>query len=262
MDNYVIKITHVSSSNNEDVGGGDNNDEYVDEDGLNNTDVNNEDVDDVNNKDVDDVKLDYNDDDVHLGDWLLLMDHVEDVDVDINVDIFDPSNWDSLNSDMIKRLVEQRVRKEINLLRRVLKIKVLYGFAAYYTRVLPNNEKSDREWLVYSKELDNFFVFVVNYLKKALRKALLQVAKVSNVSLIQSQAKSLATNELGDFEFLVAIVIWFEILYAVTLVSKKLQSNDMLIDIAIKEVKGLISFFEEFREIGLSKAINDAKEIA
>ncbi|GJS01353.1 zinc finger MYM-type protein 1-like protein [Tanacetum coccineum] len=95
-----------------------------------------------------------------------------------------------------------------------------------------------------------------------IREALLQVAETDNDSLIQSQAKSLATNELGDFEFLVAIVIWFEILYAVNLVNKKLQSNDMLIDIAIKEVKGLISFFEEFREMGLSKAINDAKEIA
>ncbi|GKC26732.1 zinc finger MYM-type protein 1 [Tanacetum coccineum] len=95
-----------------------------------------------------------------------------------------------------------------------------------------------------------------------IREALLQVAESENDSLIQSQAKSLATNELGDFEFLVAIVIWFEILYAVNLVNKKLQSNDMLIDIAIKEVIGLISFFEEFREMGLSKAINDAKEIA
>ncbi|GKG02684.1 hypothetical protein Tco_0310320, partial [Tanacetum coccineum] len=63
IDDYVIKIPHVSSSNNEDVGGGDNNDEYVDEDGVNNTDVNNEDVNDVNNEDVDDVKLYYNDDD-------------------------------------------------------------------------------------------------------------------------------------------------------------------------------------------------------
>ncbi|GJT44664.1 zinc finger MYM-type protein 1 [Tanacetum coccineum] len=208
MDNYVIKITHVSSSNNEDVGGGDNNDEYVDEDGLNNTDVNNEDVDDVNNKDVDDVKLDYNDDDddIPIEETGVDYDHVEDVDVDINVDIFDPSNWDSLNSDMIKRLVEQRCK------------------------------------------MDSV--------------ALLQVVEGENDSLIQSQAKSLATNELGDFEFLVAIVIWFEILYAVNLVNKKLQSNDMLIDIAIKEVKGLISFFEEFREMGLSKAINDAKEIA
>ncbi|PWA66382.1 cytochrome P450 monooxygenase CYP71AV1 [Artemisia annua] len=95
-----------------------------------------------------------------------------------------------------------------------------------------------------------------------IREALLQVAESDNDSLIQSQAKSLATNDLGDFEFLVAIVIWFEILYAVNLVSKKLQSSDILIDIAIKEVKGLISFFEEFRETGLSKAINDAKEIA
>ncbi|GJV94111.1 zinc finger MYM-type protein 1 [Tanacetum coccineum] len=208
MDNYVIKIPYVSSSNNEDVGGGDNNDEYVDEDGVNNTDVNNEDVDDVNNEDVDDVKLDYNDDDddVPIEETGVDYDHVEDVDVDINVDIFDPRNWDSLNSDMIKRLVEQRC------------------------------------------EIDSV--------------ALLQVAESENDSLIQCQAKSLATNELGDFEFLVAIVIWFEILYAVNLVNKKLQYNDMLIDIAIKEVKGLISFFEEFREMGLSKAINDAKEIA
>ncbi|GKB35023.1 zinc finger MYM-type protein 1-like protein [Tanacetum coccineum] len=208
MDNYVVKIPHVSSSNNEDVGGGDNNDEYVDEDGVNNTDVNNEDVDDVNNEDVDDVKLDYNDDDddVPIDETGVDYDHVEDVDVDINVDIFDPRNWDSLNSDMIKRLVEQRC------------------------------------------EIDSV--------------ALLQVAESENDSLIQSQAKSLATNELGDFEFLEAIIIWFEILYAVNLVNKKLQSNDMRIDIAIKEVKGLISFFEEFREMGLSKAINDAKEIA
>ncbi|GJT50361.1 zinc finger MYM-type protein 1 [Tanacetum coccineum] len=209
MDNYVIKIPYVSSSNNEDVGGGDNNDEYVDEDGVNNTDVNNEDVDDVNNEDVDDVKLDYNDDDddeVHIEETGVDYDHVEDVDVDINVDIFDPRNWDSLKSDMFKRLVEQRC------------------------------------------EIDSV--------------ALLQVAESENDSLIQSQAKSLATNELGDFEFLEAIIIWIEILYAVNLVNKRLQSNDMRIDIAIKEVKGLISFFEEFREMGLSKAINDAKEIA
>ncbi|GJU34207.1 putative reverse transcriptase domain-containing protein [Tanacetum coccineum] len=181
-------------SNYIDVGGGDNNDEYVDEDGVNNTDVNNE--------DVDDVKLDYIDDDVPIEETCVDYDHV---DVDINVDIFDPRNWDSLNSDMIKRLLEKRC------------------------------------------EIDSV--------------ALLQVAESENDSLIQSQAKSLATNELGDFEFLVAMVIWFEILYAVNLVSKKLQSNDMLIDIAIKEVKRLISFFEEFREMGPSKAINDGKEI-
>ncbi|PWA67311.1 zinc finger MYM-type protein 1 [Artemisia annua] len=98
-------------------------------------------------------------------------------------------------------------------------------------------------------------VKAIRFQTSDIREALLQVAESDNDSLIQSQAKSLATNDLGDFEFLVAIVLWFEILYAVNLVSKKLQSSDMLIDIAIKEVKGLISFFEEFRETGLSKAI-------
>ncbi|PWA44352.1 hypothetical protein CTI12_AA527140 [Artemisia annua] len=45
-----------------------------------------------------------------------------------------------------------------------------------------------------------------------IREALIQVSEKYNDSVIQSQAKSLATNELGDFEFIAAIVIWFEIL--------------------------------------------------
>jgi len=53
----------------------------------------------------------------------------------------------------------------------------------------------------------------------------------------------LATNELGDFVFIVAIVIWYEVLSAINLVSKQLQAKDMLIDIAIEKVQGLISFF-------------------
>jgi len=51
----------------------------------------------------------------------------------------------------------------------------------------------------------------------------------------------LANNELGEFEFIVAIVIWYEVLYAVNLVSKHLQAKDMLIDVAIEKVQGLIS---------------------
>nr|GEY54521.1 zinc finger MYM-type protein 1-like [Tanacetum cinerariifolium] len=78
----------------------------------------------------------------------------------------------------------------------------------------------------------------------------------------QGESKSLATNEVGDFEFLVSAVIWYDILYVINLVSKKLQSDDMLIDTAVKEVEKLIAFFEEFRDTGFDKAINVAKEIA
>lgn len=41
-----------------------------------------------------------------------------------------------------------------------------------------------------------------------------------------------------------AIVIWYEVLFAVNLVSKNLQAKDMLIDVAIEKVQGLISFFK------------------
>ncbi|CAN0915984.1 Zinc finger MYM-type protein 1 [Linum grandiflorum] len=95
-----------------------------------------------------------------------------------------------------------------------------------------------------------------------VREALLQVGDVDKDPKIRSEANSLAQNELGDFEFIVSLVIWYEILYAVNLVSKHLQSKDMLIDDAIVKVKGLISFFEKYRENGFQKALEQAKEIS
>ncbi|KAI3737329.1 hypothetical protein L2E82_27327 [Cichorium intybus] len=95
-----------------------------------------------------------------------------------------------------------------------------------------------------------------------IREALLEVAEKDNDVKIQSEAKSLATNELGEFEFLVSIVIWYQILYMVNLVSKKLQSKDMLLDVAINEVNMLIEYFKDFRETGFSKAIDEAKELS
>ena len=95
------------------------------------------------------------------------------------------------------------------------------------------------------------------------REALLEVSEKDELdSKIRSEAKSLATNELGDFEFLISIIIWFEILSAINLVSKLLQSKDMLIDAAMEKIKGLISFFEKYRETGFYDALNSAKEIA
>ncbi|KAI5407858.1 hypothetical protein KIW84_053915 [Lathyrus oleraceus] len=63
--------------------------------------------------------------------------------------------------------------------------------------------------------------------------ALLEVSENDLDPKIQNEAKSLATNELGDFEFLMAIIFWFEILSAINSVSKLLQEKDMLIDVAM-----------------------------
>jgi hypothetical protein len=51
-------------------------------------------------------------------------------------------------------------------------------------------------------------------------------------------------------------------LYATNLVSKQLQAKDMLIDVAIEKVQGLISFFKGYRETGFLEALESAKEIA
>ncbi|PVH37071.1 hypothetical protein PAHAL_6G235900 [Panicum hallii] len=77
-----------------------------------------------------------------------------------------------------------------------------------------------------------------------------------------SEAKGLANNELGQYEFIVAVVIWYEVLYAVNLVSKQMQAKDMLIDVAIEKLQGLISFFEGYRETGFLEALESTKEIA
>ncbi|AQK44616.1 hypothetical protein ZEAMMB73_Zm00001d025797 [Zea mays] len=76
------------------------------------------------------------------------------------------------------------------------------------------------------------------------------------------QAKGLANNELGQYEFIVAVVIWYEVLYAVNLVSKQMQAKDMLIDVAIEKVQGLLSFFEGYWETGFLEALESAKKIA
>ncbi|XP_074302790.1 uncharacterized protein LOC141634894 [Silene latifolia] len=69
-------------------------------------------------------------------------------------------------------------------------------------------------------------------------------------------------NELGNFEFMVSIVIWYEILYFINEVSKHLQRKDMLIDVAIQQVNALISTFDKYRENGFSKALDTTRQIA
>jgi len=46
------------------------------------------------------------------------------------------------------------------------------------------------------------------------------------------------------------------------LVSKLLQSKNMLINVAMEQIKGLISLFEGYRNTGFNNALDYAKEIA
>ncbi|EOA18961.1 hypothetical protein CARUB_v10007596mg [Capsella rubella] len=98
-----------------------------------------------------------------------------------------------------------------------------------------------------------------------IRDALFYLAENSDNPETKSEAESLAMSEIhgiGSFEFLFGMVIWYELLFVVNKVSKILQSEDMDIDIAIVQLKGLVSFFRNYRETGFQAAKVEAERIA
>lgn len=58
------------------------------------------------------------------------------------------------------------------------------------------------------------------------------------------------------------MVIWHELLSAFNIVSKILQSEEMDIDAAIFQLKGLVSFLKDYRETGFERAKVEAMRIA
>ncbi|KAL5565835.1 hypothetical protein UlMin_028999 [Ulmus minor] len=74
--------------------------------------------------------------------------------------------------------------------------------------------------------------------------ALLELSETSDDPKIKSEAKCLATYELEDFEFLLGMTIWYDILFAINSISKIFQSKDMYIDVAIDQLKEKKKFDE------------------
>ncbi|XP_073121932.1 uncharacterized protein [Henckelia pumila] len=87
-------------------------------------------------------------------------------------------------------------------------------------------------------------------------------AKYFSVILDFSDAGSLENYELQSFEFLLGIVIWFEVLQKVNKISKILQRKDMVISEGISLLKGLIIFLEEYINFGFENAKSEVEKIA
>ncbi|CAI8619728.1 unnamed protein product [Vicia faba] len=105
-------------------------------------------------------------------------------------------------------------------------------------------------------------VKAIRFQTSQIRDALFKLGEMNDEPKIKSEAECLATYELENFEFLLGMTIWYEILFAVNSVSKHFQSKDMSIDVAIEQLKGLISFFKKYKEYGFENTIISAKEIA
>jgi hypothetical protein len=105
-------------------------------------------------------------------------------------------------------------------------------------------------------------IIAIRYQAKELRSALYELSHSSDIEpKDKSDAKSLF-DALGNFEFLLGMVIWHDILYSINKVSKKLQSPDMCIDSALNQIQGMVQYFEAYRNEGFSSSLIIAKGIA
>ena len=69
-------------------------------------------------------------------------------------------------------------------------------------------------------------------------------------------------SSLESFEFLLSLIIWYEILFAINMTSKKFQSKSMCIDTTTNELKGVMLFFEKYINEGFESSMNIAKSLA
>ncbi|XP_004206892.2 zinc finger MYM-type protein 1-like [Hydra vulgaris] len=68
--------------------------------------------------------------------------------------------------------------------------------------------------------------------------------------------------QLKDFSFLVSLIVWYDALFQVNIVSKTLQEKDMDITQCAKLLKSCCSFLENYRKCGFKDAIIKAKDLA
>jgi hypothetical protein len=104
-------------------------------------------------------------------------------------------------------------------------------------------------------------VQAVRYQTPQIRAALLEVERCSpNDPKGVSDVQGLVT-ALENFEFLCGLVIWHDILFSINMVSKKLQSKTMCMNVALEQIEGVISYFKKYRDEGFNRSIDIAKEI-
>jgi hypothetical protein len=104
-------------------------------------------------------------------------------------------------------------------------------------------------------------VTAIRYQAPQLRAALLALSEDPDVEpKDRSDAKNLF-DVLGSFEFIFGMVIWHDILFAVNKVSKKLQSSSMCIDSAMRQVQGIMDYFETYRNDGFDSVWSLLKKL-
>ncbi|XP_066323474.1 uncharacterized protein [Miscanthus floridulus] len=150
-------------------------------------------------------------------------------------------------------------------------------FFAFIQRIYALFARSTKKWKILTDHIERFTVKPlsdtrwesriksvqpIRYQASQIRSALKEVERtcIEDPKSV-SETGSLVTT-IENFEFLVGMVIWEDILSVINMVSKKLQSPIMCLDSTLKQIEGVISYFKKYRDTGLSASIETAKSIA
>lgn len=82
------------------------------------------------------------------------------------------------------------------------------------------------------------------------------------IFIIKSEVKYMVMYVLENFEFLLGMTIWYDILFTVNSISKNFQSEDIHIDVTRNQLKGLFFVVENYRENKFVYTLISTKEIA
>lgn len=104
-------------------------------------------------------------------------------------------------------------------------------------------------------------VKALKYQPNNMKEALLTVADEKKPSKVRSKADSLANNNQGNIEFILATVVWYDILFAVNTISKTLEAADIQLDIAAQQVEWLFTQLKKYQDNGFPSALITAKQI-
>jgi hypothetical protein len=67
---------------------------------------------------------------------------------------------------------------------------------------------------------------------------------------------------LKDFNFLVSLVVWYDVLIQISVVSKSMQSQKFNVCKSVELIEGCHEFLKEYKENGLQMPISAATELA
>jgi hypothetical protein len=122
-------------------------------------------------------------------------------------DIFDPRYWDSLNSKQINILAEKGSKRDLSI-QKGPKDRFSRRFSArFYTRILSNGEECDRDWLVYSKELDRVYCFSCKVFAKGHRKGQLANDGFNDWTHLSERLKEHETS----VDHVINMTTWYEL---------------------------------------------------